>query len=95
MSKPLALVTGLAHYLKALIRISLTDALKLEREHRECEALKSFRTELGTTIIFVEQNLDTIMAIAQRCYIMEKGKITRSLTGEDVNAENVRAQLLL
>jgi branched-chain amino acid transport system ATP-binding protein len=60
-----------------------------------CDALKSFRTELGTTIIFVEQNLDTIMAIAQRCYIMEKGTITRSLTGEDVTAENVRAQLLL
>jgi urea transport system ATP-binding protein len=60
-----------------------------------CEALKSFRSELGTTIIFVEQNLDTIMAIAQRCYIMEKGKITRSLTGADVTAENVRAQLLL
>jgi urea transport system ATP-binding protein len=35
------------------------------------------------------------MAIAQRCYIMEKGKITRSLTGADVTAENVRAQLLL
>ncbi|MBV9559584.1 MAG: ABC transporter ATP-binding protein [Bradyrhizobium sp.] len=60
-----------------------------------CEALKSFRDELGTTILFVEQNLDTILAIAERCYIMEKGKITRSLTGEDVNADNVRAQLLL
>jgi urea transport system ATP-binding protein len=35
------------------------------------------------------------MAIAERCYIMEKGKITRSLTGENVNADNVRAQLLL
>jgi hypothetical protein len=46
MSKPLALVTGLAHYLKALIRIALTDALKLEREHRECEALKSFLGKL-------------------------------------------------
>ena len=29
----LALVTGLAHYLKILIRIALTGALKLEREH--------------------------------------------------------------
>ena len=46
-----------------------------------CEALKSFRKELGTTILFVEQNLDTILAIAQRCYVMEKGKITRSLAG--------------
>ena len=60
-----------------------------------CDALKSFRNELGTTIVFVEQNLDTILAIAERCYIMEKGKITRSLTGENVNADNVRAQLLL
>lgn len=60
-----------------------------------CEALKSFRDELGTTIIFVEQNLDTILAVAQRCYIMEKGTITRSLAGAEVNEDNVRAQLLL
>jgi urea transport system ATP-binding protein len=60
-----------------------------------CEALRSFRNELGTTIIFVEQNLDTILAIAERCYIMEKGKITRSLAGREVNENNVREQLLL
>jgi len=34
-------------------------------------------------------------AIAERCYIMEKGTITRALAGDDVNADNVRAQLLL
>ena len=60
-----------------------------------CEALKSFQSELGTTILFVEQNLDTILAISERCYVMEKGKITRSLAGDDVNEDNVRAQLLL
>jgi branched-chain amino acid transport system ATP-binding protein len=60
-----------------------------------CEALTSFRDELGTTIIFVEQNLDTILAIAERCYIMEKGKITQSLAGSEVNEDNVRGQLLL
>jgi len=60
-----------------------------------CEALKSFRSELGTTIVFVEQNLDTILAIAQRCYIMEKGRITHSLVGDEVNEDKVRAQLLL
>ncbi|MBB4256166.1 MULTISPECIES: ABC transporter ATP-binding protein [unclassified Bradyrhizobium] len=60
-----------------------------------CEALRSFRNELGTTIIFVEQNLDTILAIAERCYIMEKGKITRSLAGGEVSEDNVREQLLL
>lgn len=60
-----------------------------------CAALKSFRNELGTTIIFVEQNLDTILTLAERCYIMEKGKITRSLAGDGVNAQSVREQLLL
>ncbi|WLB57233.1 ABC transporter ATP-binding protein [Bradyrhizobium sp. 521_C7_N1_3] len=60
-----------------------------------CQALRSFRDELGTTIIFVEQNLDTILAIAERCYIMEKGRIAQSLAGGEVNEDNVRDQLLL
>ena len=30
--------------------------------------------ELGTTILFVEQNLDMIMAMTQRCYVMDKGR---------------------
>jgi branched-chain amino acid transport system ATP-binding protein len=31
--------------------------------------------ELGTTVLLVEQNLDVILALAQRCYVMEKGRI--------------------
>jgi len=42
----LALVTGLAHYLKILIRIALTGALKLEREHIAKEAMGSFLDKL-------------------------------------------------
>lgn len=42
----LALVTGLAHYLKILIRIALTGALKLEREHSMREAMSSFLDKL-------------------------------------------------
>jgi urea ABC transporter ATP-binding protein UrtE len=33
----------------------------------------------GVTIILVEQNLDMIRAMAQRCYVMDKGRITASL----------------
>lgn len=43
----LSLVTGLAHYLKLLIRISLQGALKLEREQRSMEGLHRFLDELG------------------------------------------------
>ncbi|EMD39064.1 hypothetical protein CERSUDRAFT_112758 [Gelatoporia subvermispora B] len=42
----LALVTGLAHYLKILIRIALTGALKLEREQDAREAITSFLDKL-------------------------------------------------
>lgn len=42
----LALVTGLAHYLKILIRIALTGALKLEREQDVREAISSFLDKL-------------------------------------------------
>jgi len=31
--------------------------------------------ELGTTILFVEQNLDMIVTVSQRCYVMDKGRI--------------------
>ncbi len=60
-----------------------------------CEALKSIRGEIGTTIVFVEQNLDTILAIAERCYVMEKGRITTTLSEGEIDAEHVRAQLLI
>ncbi|MGB3867498.1 MAG: ABC transporter ATP-binding protein [Xanthobacteraceae bacterium] len=60
-----------------------------------CEALKSIRDEIGTTIVFVEQNLDTILAIAERCYVMEKGRITTTLSEGEIDAEHVRAQLLI
>jgi hypothetical protein len=43
----LSLVTGLAHYLKLLIRISLQGALKLEREKQTNEGLNIFLEDLG------------------------------------------------
>ncbi|MBO0904799.1 ABC transporter ATP-binding protein [Jiella sonneratiae] len=37
----------------------------------------------GITVVFVEQNLDMIRAMAQRCYVMDKGRITAEI-GADV-----------
>ena len=42
----LSLVTGLAHYLKLLIRISLQGALKLERERKSNDGLRVFLDDL-------------------------------------------------
>ena len=60
-----------------------------------CDALLSVRKELGTTIVFVEQNLDTILAISERCYVMEKGRIVSTIGAGEVTAENVRQHLLI
>ena len=60
-----------------------------------CEVLKSIRNEIGTTIVFVEQNLGTILAIAERCYVMDKGRISTTLSQDQINADDVRAQLLI
>lgn len=60
-----------------------------------CEALQSIRKELGTTILFVEQNLDTILAISERCYVMEKGRIVAGIEPGMVSAESVRSHLMI
>ncbi len=60
-----------------------------------CAALRSFCRELGTTILFVEQNLDTILAISDRSYVMEKGRIVANIPPGQVTAEVVRRHLML
>ena len=62
----LSLVTGLAHYLKLLIRISLSGALKLEREHRNDVGLHRFLDDLGDldTVQEFEQSLDSTAGVA-------------------------------
>ncbi|WP_407051542.1 ABC transporter ATP-binding protein [Methyloraptor flagellatus] len=35
--------------------------------------------ETGATVILVEQNIDMIRAMAQRCYVLDKGRIVASL----------------
>ncbi|KAI4236839.1 MAG: hypothetical protein L6R40_006028 [Gallowayella cf. fulva] len=56
----LSLVTGLAHYLKLLIRISLQGALKLERDCKNTEGLHRFLDELGDlhSVKGAEKSLD-------------------------------------
>lgn len=60
-----------------------------------CAALQSFCRELGTTILFVEQNLDTILAISGRCYVMDKGRIVANVAPGCVTAGEVRRHLML
>jgi hypothetical protein len=52
----LSLVTGLAHYLKLLIRICLQGALKLERETGSTEGLRRFLDRINTLDTKLDEN---------------------------------------
>ncbi|TGD96978.1 ABC transporter ATP-binding protein [Methylobacterium nonmethylotrophicum] len=39
----------------------------------------------GVTVVFVEQNIDLIRAMAQRSYVMDKGRIVAELTARDLD----------
>jgi urea transport system ATP-binding protein len=60
-----------------------------------CNVLRDSRDTMGTTIVFVEQNLDTILALAERCYVMEKGQVVATIAQGGVSRESVRGHLLL
>jgi urea ABC transporter ATP-binding protein UrtE len=43
------------------------------------EDMRTINQELGTTILFVEQNLGVIREMADRCYAMERGEVVDEL----------------
>ncbi len=57
--------------------------------------LRSIRDDFGTTIVFVEQNLETILTLADRCCVKEKGKVVDATPPGAVTSENIRHHLLL
>ncbi|MGZ5907827.1 MAG: ABC transporter ATP-binding protein [Reyranella sp.] len=60
-----------------------------------CEVLQSVRDQLGTTILFVEQNLDTILAISERCYVADKGTIIAEISRDQLRTPDAVRQHLL
>jgi branched-chain amino acid transport system ATP-binding protein len=59
-------------------------------------AVRAIRDELGTTILFVEQNLEMILAMSDRCYVLDKGRIVAEVSKEQLSdADAVRRHLLI
>ena len=46
------------------------------------ENVRQLNKEIGLTVLFVEQNDDMIMHMAQRCYVMDKGRIVDEVAPE-------------
>ncbi|MCK0207062.1 ABC transporter ATP-binding protein [Starkeya koreensis] len=50
--------------------------------------------DTGVTVVLVEQNIDMIRAMAQRCYVMDKGRVVAELTHDDLaDGEAMRRHL--
>jgi urea transport system ATP-binding protein len=59
-------------------------------------AVRAIRDELGTTILFVEQNLDMILAMSDRCYVLDKGRVVAEVSAAQLaDADAVRRHLLI
>jgi|SRR5690625_945316 len=53
------------------------------------QLVNELNKDTGLTVLLVEQNLEMIQAIAQRCYVMDKGTITEELTPEQLSDPEV------
>jgi len=58
------------------------------------EDIRAINDELGTTVLFVEQNLGVIQTMADRCYAMERGTIVDELTSAEIADEDAIASHL-
>jgi len=56
--------------------------------------IRRINDQLGTTVLFVEQNLGVIREMADRCYAMERGELVDELSGEELTDEDAIASYL-
>ena len=56
--------------------------------------IRELNRDLGLSVLFVEQNIDMILSMAQRCYVMDKGRIVAQVTPEELADDSVVRQHL-
>jgi branched-chain amino acid transport system ATP-binding protein len=58
------------------------------------EDIKRMSEELGVTVLFVEQNLQVIRELSERCYVIDGGRIETELDAMDLDDADVVADYL-
>ena len=51
--------------------------------------MRELNREIGLSVLFVEQNVDMILSMAQRCYVMDKGSIVDQVAPEQLADDSV------
>ncbi|MCR9086235.1 MAG: ABC transporter ATP-binding protein [Rhodobacteraceae bacterium] len=58
--------------------------------------VRTLNEQTGMAVLLVEQNLDLIVSLAQRGYVMEKGRLTTSLNRDEITSrDEVRRHLTI
>ena len=65
----------------------------MEREEHERVSIRRLRDE-GLTVIIVEQNLTLIQAVADRCIVMDKGKVVAQIGRDQIANPSVAKRYL-
>ncbi len=58
------------------------------------EDMRAINDDLGTTILFVEQNLEVIRKLADRCYAMDRGELVEELGRTTLDDQQALAEYL-
>ena len=58
------------------------------------EDIRTINEDLGTTVLFVEQNLEIIRKMADRCYAMDRGELVDELGAATLDDEAALAEYL-
>jgi branched-chain amino acid transport system ATP-binding protein len=61
---------------------------------RISDDMRTINDDLGTTILFVEQNLGVIRDLADRCYAMERGELVDEVGSDELDDEEAVANYL-
>ncbi len=58
------------------------------------EDVRAINDELGTTVLFVEQNLGVIRQMADRCYAVERGTVVDELGPDELTGDDALKRYL-
>jgi len=92
----LAIARALVSMPELLLLDEPSDGVQPSIVHEIGEIILSLNRERGLTVLIVEQNIDLIQKVAQRAYVLDKGRVVRTLeTGEIRNAEHLAEYLAI
>lgn len=95
---PAEATDGLWSYTRGDIQLALVgvDEVIFNRRNKQCDAIATVLSDIDyrLAILFVEQNVEVIRSLADRCYAMERGRIVDELDAKTLDEREAVAEYL-